>query len=242
MNDVQQPQPVPAVSLSGVTKRFGFTLALDDIDLILDQGEFLAMFGPNGAGKTTLLQILATLASPTSGGVRLLGHDPAHNGETVRKSIGVLSHNPFLVPTLTAYENLKFYGQMFAVKNLHVRIVELLKNVGLFEHRDQLVETFSRGMQQRLAIARAILHRPRLLLLDEPYTGLDQDGIALLKHTLRTFLDEGKTTIMTDHDFARGLEFCTKAVILNHGELVYYDDPATLEETFESLYWRHVRG
>lgn len=240
MNKVQQAKTLPAVTISGLTKRFGFTTALDEIDLHLEQGEFLSLFGPNGAGKTTLLSILSSLSSPTAGSIRLLGYDPSKHGEQVRASIGVLSHNPLLIPSLTAFENLKFYGQMFGLRSLRQRIEELLKQVGLFEQRTQIVETFSRGMQQRLAIARAILHFPRILLLDEPFTGLDQDGISLLKTILQDFLQEGKTIIMTDHDFARGLEFCTKVVIVNHGELMYYGEASALKETFETVYRRYV--
>ena len=240
MNKGHPPTDLPAIAISGLTKRFGFTTALDEIDLHLKQGEFLALFGPNGAGKTTLLRILSTLSSPTSGTVRLLGYDPAKHGEQIRASIGVLSHHPLLIPTLTAYENLKFYGQMFGIQDLSRRIEELLQLVGLFEHRSQIIETFSRGMQQRLAIARAILHRPRILLLDEPFTGLDQDGIALLKQILRDFLQEGKTIIMTDHDFPRGMELCSKVVIVNHGELMYYSDVTALDEPFEAVYRRYV--
>jgi heme exporter protein A len=240
MSESQQLKSVPAIAISGLTKRFGFTVALDDIHFQLEQGEFLAMFGPNGAGKTTFLQILSTLTSPSSGKICLLGHDLAHSGKTIRALIGVLSHNPFLIPTLTARENLKFYGQMFGVRNLKQRIETLLGQVGLLEHRNQSVETFSRGMQQRLAIARAIIHTPRILLLDEPFTGLDQDGIALLKQILQNFLKAGKTIVMTDHNFARGLEFCTKVVIVNHGEFVYYDKTVNLSEPFETVYRQYV--
>ncbi|PIE36247.1 heme ABC exporter ATP-binding protein CcmA [candidate division KSB3 bacterium] len=240
MNKPQHPQSVPAISLFGLTKRFGYISALDDIDFQLEQGEFLSMFGPNGAGKTTFLHILATLTSPTSGTIRVLGYDLAQHGEEIRALVGVLGHHSFLIPTLTAYENLKFYGQMFGVNNLKQRIKTLLEWVGLIDHRNQTIETFSRGMQQRLSIARTILHEPRILLLDEPFTGLDQDGIALLKNVLQDFLREKKTIIMTDHDFARGLEFSTKVLIVNHGEFLYYGDSSTLEEPFEAIYRRFV--
>jgi len=240
MNKAQPAKIPPAVEISGLTKRFGFSTALDELDLHLEQGEFLALFGPNGAGKSTLLRILSTLSSPTSGKVSILGYNPATHGEQVRASIGVLSHSPLLIPTLTAHENLKFYGQMFGVKNLTQRIEELLKQVGLFEQRTQEVEIFSRGMQQRLAIARAVLHAPRILLLDEPFTGLDQDGIALLKQILQDFLRAGKTIILTDHDFARGLEFCTKVVIINHGEMMFHSDASALKEPFETIYRQYV--
>lgn len=230
-----------AVRVEVLTKRFGFTWALNDISFTLVQGECLAVFGPNGAGKTTLIRLLSTLMRPTSGRGTLLGYSLENEGAFVRKTIGVLTHYPLLFPTLTGYENLKFYGQMFAVKNLKTRIDQLLRDVGLIEYRDHLVETFSRGMQQRLAIARAVIHAPRLLLLDEPYTGLDQNGIAFLRQLLRNFLDKGQTVIMTSHDFDRDLELCTKAAILREGHLVYYGDPSTLQDGFESLYWRYVR-
>jgi len=229
-----------AVCIRGLTKRFGLTEALDSIDLTLDQGELLAVFGPNGAGKSTLIRILSTLMRSTSGMATLLGYDLEEEGETLRGAIGVLTHHPLLFDNLTAQENLKFYGKMFEVRNLKARIDELLIDVGLIEHRDQLVQTFSRGMQQRLAIARAVIHDPHLLLLDEPYTGLDQSGIAFLRQTLKAFMDKGRTAIMTCHDFAWGLELCTKAAILNDGNLVYYGDPSKLEESFESLYQRCV--
>ena len=240
MNDLKHERGNPAVRIDALTKRFGFSWALNGIELTLNQGELLAMFGPNGAGKTTLIQILSSLMKPTSGKITLLGYDLEKKGEALRKTIGVLAHLPLLFDNLTARENLKFYGQMFEVKNLKARIDQLLTDVGLKEYGNQLVGTFSRGMQQRLAIARALIHKPRLLLLDEPHTGLDQNGIAFLTQTLKNFLDEGKTVVMTGHDFARGLELCTKAAILNNGHLVYYGDPSELEGSFESLYQRCV--
>lgn len=229
-----------AVKIEALTKRFGLAWALNGIDLTLHQGEHLAVFGPNGAGKTTLIRILSTLVKPTSGSVFLLGSDLQQKGEKVRRAIGVLTHHPLLFDNLTARENLKFYGKMYGVKDLNVRIDNLLTDVGLTEYRDQRVETFSRGMQQRLAIARCLIHEPHLLLLDEPHTGLDQNGIAFLTQTLEAFLNEGKTVVMTCHDFARGLELCSKAAILNNGHLAYYGEPSKLEDSFESFYQRCV--
>jgi heme exporter protein A len=240
MNDAGNQKKSPAIRIHDLTKRFGFRDALDGIGLDLEHGGLLAVFGPNGAGKTTLIRILATLMRPTSGEVSLFGRDLETEGETLRKAIGVLTHHPLLFENLTGYENLRFYGQMFEVSELNRRIEELLSHVGLDDSRDQLVGTYSRGMQQRLAIARALIHEPRLLLLDEPYTGLDQNGIGVLRRTLRTFLDGGKTAVMTCHDFDRGLEFSTKAAILNSGHLIYYGDPSKLDESFESLYHKNI--
>lgn len=227
--------------MRALTKRFGMTKVLRGIDLELQPGEFLSLFGPNGAGKSTLLHILSTLMHPTSGKARLLGHDIAEEGEEIRKYIGVLSHHPLLFPTLTAAENLKFYGQMFAVPDLNIRIETLLNDVELQEFHDRPIENFSRGMQQRLAIARALLHQPRLLMLDEPYTGLDQHGIAFLTATLRTFKKSGGTVVMVSHDFAQGLELCTKAAILKRGKLAYYGNPEELDEPFPLWYQRCTR-
>ncbi len=232
------PDTAPAVRITGVTKRFGMTKVLRGIDLELQTGEFLSLFGPNGAGKSTLLRIVSTLMHPTSGNAALLGCDIAGEGEEIRKHIGVLSHHPMLFPTLTAAENLRFYGRMFAVPNVNARIDLLLKNVDLQEFCDRPVEKFSRGMQQRLAIARALLHTPRLLLLDEPYTGLDQHGMAFLTGTLRIFRDDGGTVVMVTNDFAQGLELCTRAAILKRGKLVYYGNPADLDEPFPLWYQR----
>ncbi len=240
MNDSKDEREGPAVRILDLTKRFGFKTALNDIDFTLNHGELVAVFGPNGAGKTTLIRILSTLMRPTSGKVTVLGHDLEKEGDSLRGAFGVLTHRPLLFDNLTARENLKFYGQMFEVRNLNDRINEILTEVGLIEYRDQQVETFSRGMQQRLAIARAIIHQPHLLLLDEPYTGLDQNGIVFLKKTLKAFLDEGKTVIMTCHDFEFGLELCSKAAILNRGHLVYYGNPSELDESFEFLYQKCV--
>src|SRR5919109_1116847 len=168
------------VQLEGVKKRFGTMTALRGIDLKLKRGCCLGIFGPNGAGKTTLLRILATLTRPSAGTVYIAGYDTVHAGEKVRPLLGVLSHRTFLYGHLTAYENLQFYGRMFGLKKLAERITEVLQAVDLVSYAHQLVRTYSRGMQQRLAIARAILHYPKLLLLDEPYTGLDKDAVGRL--------------------------------------------------------------
>ncbi len=232
------PESFPAVSIRALTKRFGMSKVLRGIDLAVQPGEFLSLFGPNGAGKSTLLRILSTLMHPTSGTAAVLGYDIAEGGDEIRKHIGVLSHHPLLFPTLTAAENLKFYGRMFAVADLEARIETLLNNVNLQEFRDRPVENFSRGMQQRLAIARALLHQPRLLLLDEPYTGLDQHGMAFLTETLRIFQHDGGTVVMVSHDFAQGLELCTRAAILKRGKLAYYGNPAELDEPFPVWYQR----
>ncbi|HEX9014563.1 MAG TPA: ABC transporter ATP-binding protein, partial [Chloroflexota bacterium] len=164
-----------ALRAVGVTKRFGHRLVLKGINLTVGGGERLAIFGPNGAGKSTLLRILSSVSSPTTGRVEVAGVDPEEDPLEARRRIGVISHHPYLYDDLTARENLRFYGRMYDVGDVDRRIELLGERVGLGPRLDDRVGTFSHGMQQRLAMARAILHDPDLLMLDEPEGGLDQD-------------------------------------------------------------------
>ena len=209
------------VHLDGVMKRFGAMTALRGVDLQLKRGRCLGIFGPNGAGKTTLLRILATLTRPSAGTVRIAGRDAVREAEKVRPLLGVLSHRTFLYGHLTACENLRFYGRMFGINKLAERIIEVLQIVGLEVNSRQLVRTYSRGMQQRLAIARTILHSPTLLLLDEPYTGLDQHAVGQLQELLLQLRSESCTIIMSTHDLQRGLHLCDEIAIQCRGKIVY---------------------
>jgi heme exporter protein A len=229
------------VHMEGVTKRFGRVMALRGVDLQLEPGRCLGIFGPNGAGKTTLLKIVATLTRPSTGTVSIAGHDALQEAEKIRPVLGVLSHRTFLYGHLTAFENLQFYGRMFGVKPLTERIHEALEAVDLAMHARQLVRTYSRGMQQRLAIARTILHRPLLLLLDEPYTGLDQHAAADLQKLLRQLHLDKRTIIMSTHNLQRGLELCDDIAILYRGKVMYRGLTSGLDlRTFEQLYMDHV--
>lgn len=229
------------VHVEGVTKRFGKVLALRGIDLQLGYGRFLGIFGPNGAGKTTLLKILATLTHPSTGTVSIAGHDIVREADKVRPLLGVVSHQTFLYGHLTAFENLQFYGRMFGVKKLPERILEVLQAVGLERDARQVVRTYSRGMQQRLAIARAILHSPALLLLDEPYTSLDQHAAARLQDLLRQLRAATHTIIMSTHDLQRGLELCDDIALQCDGKIVYYGSAWGVDiRAFEQLYVKHV--
>lgn len=233
----------PMVSMQGVTKHFGAVMALRGINLRVARGHCLGVFGPNGAGKTTLLQILATLTRPSAGTVSIAGFDALREAAKVRPFLGVLSHRTFLYGHLTAVENLQFYGRMFAVASLPARIAEVLETVGLETHSRQLVRTYSRGMQQRLAIARVILHRPALLLLDEPYTGLDQHAVRRLQALLRELRAAGCTMIMSTHDLGLGLELCDELVIQHRGRIVHQVAAADVDPTtFEQYYLQHVES
>jgi heme exporter protein A len=229
------------VHLKGVIKHFGTITALRGIDLELKRGCCLGIFGPNGAGKTTLLRILATLARPSAGTVRIAGYDAVKEGEKVRPLLGVLSHRTFLYGHMTAYENLQFYGRMFGLKKRAERITEVLQAVDLVTYAHQLVRTYSRGMQQRLAIARAILHYPKLLLLDEPYTGLDKHAVNRLHDLIAHLHAESCTIIMSTHDLHRGLDLCDEIAIQRRGKIVYRGlSLGTDVQEFEQLYSTYV--
>ncbi len=169
------------IEVRHLVKRFGPKTVLRNLDFHVEQGEFVALLGPNGAGKTTFLRILASLSRPALGEVRIAGYRLPDQSAAVRRRLGVVSHLPLLYGELTAEENLRFYGRMYAVDGLEQRIAAVLDLVGLAPRRRDLVRTFSRGMQQRLAIGRAVLHEPEVLLLDEPHTGLDQDACQMLE-------------------------------------------------------------
>jgi len=229
------------VHLAGVIKRFGPMTALRGIELELQRGRCLGIFGPNGAGKTTLLKILATLIRPSAGRVCIAGHDAVQEAEKVRPLLGVLSHRTFLYGYLTAEENLRFYGRLFGVQRLSERISEVLHVVGLEDHAQQLVRTYSRGMQQRLAIARTILHHPTLLLLDEPYTGLDQQATNRLQALLLQLLSESCTIVMSTHDLHRGLDVCDDIAIQCRGRIVYREPASGMDvHGLEQLYSAYV--
>jgi len=228
------------IKVRGLVKAFGLNAALRGVDLDVDEGEFVAVLGPNGAGKTTLLRILGTLSKPTAGLARIAGHDVTRNGTFVRRLIGLVSHQTLLYPHLSAEDNLRFYGRLYDVAELETRIGEVLEMVGLSARRTDLVRTFSRGMQQRLTIARAILHRPQVMFFDEPYTGLDQQAATVLGEILTEVAAAGRTVLLTTHDLERGLVGCDRAVILDRGKVVHQAgraelDPATFARLYQSV-------
>ena len=206
---------------NALTKQFGPFMALRGLDLEVRPGEFVTIVGPNGAGKTTLLRILATLSRPTQGHVSIAGHALPKGADQARRQIGLLSHKPLLYGDLTAEENLRFFGKMYDVPQLEARIVELLDQVDLIDRRQDRARTFSRGMQQRLAIARALLHDPAVVLLDEPFTGLDPHSSDRLEEQLHLLRDGQRTVVMTIHDLERGWAMCDRALVLARGKIVY---------------------
>lgn len=205
-----------------LSKTFSWVPVLQGVSYRVAQGETVAIFGPNGAGKTTFLRLLSTLLKPSSGTLQLFGQpadDPA-----VRRKLGFLGHDSFLYPDLTPIENLTFYGRAYGLTDLRERIHSALQFVGLVEWGTVQVRTFSRGMEQRIALARALLHEPDLLLFDEPYSGLDARGVTTLQTALTQTRAQGKTVIFTTHDFALGLDLCDRAVIFNRGRIVWQSE------------------
>jgi heme exporter protein A len=205
------------IRIHKLIKRFGSKTILRGLDFEVRQGEFVALLGPNGAGKTTFLRILASLSRPTLGAVQIAGYSLPAQAAAVRSRLGVVTHLPLLYGDLTAEENLQFYGRMYGVFSLHSRIDEVLNLVGLVARRHDLVRTFSRGMQQRLAIGRAILHDPEVMLFDEPHTGLDQDACDMLDGLLQDVAGRGRTVVMTSHDLARVENLATRFDVLSRG-------------------------
>jgi len=207
------------IEVNGLVKTFGPKPVLRGVDFAVAQGEFVALLGPNGAGKTTFLRILATLSRPRAGGVRIAGYVLPGQSAAVRRRLGVVSHLPLLYGDLTAEENLHFFGRMYALENRAERVREVLELVGLYPRRRDLVREFSRGMQQRLAIGRAVMHRPDVLLFDEPHTGLDQDARNMLDTVLREITSGGRTVVMTTHDLDRAAELADRVDILSRGKI-----------------------
>jgi heme exporter protein A len=211
------------IEIRKLTKVFGVNPVLRGLDLDVPRGQFLALLGPNGSGKSTLLRILAALARPTSGSVTIGGWELPREASYVRAQLGVVSHLPLLYDTLTAEENLLFFARLYNLPptERHMRVEFPLRRVGLWRRARDVVNTYSRGMQQRLAIARAILHDPAVLLLDEPYTGLDQDAAALLDDLLREVAVKGRTVVMTTHDLRRGHALADRIAILSRGRIAF---------------------
>jgi heme exporter protein A len=213
----------PTIEIRGLTKAFGHQVALRGVNLTVTKGEFLTLFGPNGAGKTTLIRIVASLARPTSGAVRLWGTDLSKASTSLRRHVGLISHNPLLYGDLTPDENLRFFARMYDLPDAQARIDAVLEQVGLTARRRDPVRTFSRGMLQRLTIARATLcvHDPAIMLLDEPYTGLDLQAADMLRQVLQELAASNRTVILTTHNLEQGLEMSDRVAILHRGRVAW---------------------
>ena len=225
-----------AIETKKLTKVFGDRKALDKVSIEVPEGAFLSIFGPNGAGKTTLVRTLATLSRATSGTALVAGFDAKEEPDKVREHIGLISHNPMLYPDLTAMENLMFTAQLYGVVNAEERVRELLRAVELDHSRFDVVRTFSRGMTQRLSIARALMNDPDVVFLDEPYAGLDPHAVEIFDGLIEQLRD-GRTFIMVSHDLQKGFDVCTHALVLARGRVVSYAPKEDIDfEQFRQLY------
>ena len=230
----------PAVQLDQVSKVFGDRYALKNVSLELPAGSFLSIFGPNGAGKTTLLRILATLARPTSGTVTVAGINLKDDADAAREQIGLISHNSMLYADLNAEQNLQLYARLYGIENPQDRVDEMLDAVELSHRRLDTVRTFSRGMTQRLAIARALLHDPQVVLLDEPYSGLDPHAVEIFDSLLEA-VRENRTFVMVSHDLRKGFESCSHALVLARGTKVAFAAKEEIDyDAFAALYHETV--
>ena len=220
------PQPgAPAISAAGIHKDFGDRAVLRGIDLSLPWGEIAVLFGANGAGKTTLLRILAGLTRPDRGNIRIAGRRMHRRGDAARRLVGFLGHQTLLYNDLTCRENLAFYGKLYGVRDANRRIGQALEQLNLSDRADRRVRTLSHGMQKRLSMARAIMHEPAVLLLDEPESGLDAASVATLGELLREWAASGKSALLTTHSAETGRAWADRTLRLVGGRLAY-DRPA----------------
>ncbi len=231
------------IDVRNLTKSFGTLYALRGLNLSVARGSCLTIFGPNGAGKSTFIRILATLSKPTEGEIRIGGEDIFANAEQYRSRLGVIAHATFLYDELTARENLAFYGKLYGIDQREQRIRQLLDEVGLGKRANDRVRTFSRGMQQRLSIARAMLHDPDILLLDEPYTGLDQHASEMLTGWIMKLRSANRTVILITHDLTQGLEVADDVAIFLRGKVALSASADRYSgKEFQQLYFETVSG
>ncbi len=231
----------PVLAARGLVREFGVVVAVDGVDLELEAGDFLTVFGPNGAGKTTLLSLLGGRIRPTRGEVVVAGDRLDFRETSWRGRIGILSHQGFMYAHLTLEENLKFFGRLFGLRDLDGRIPARLEQVGLLERRDFLVRQLSHGMRQRAALARALLHDPDVVLLDEPYTGLDPYAASVLREVLSSLRDGRRTVVMVTHNLTQGLELANRIAIQVRGRLAWEGRELDVDrDGFERFYHRVV--
>ena len=232
MADVQPSAPAgtlpPLISVNGISKRYGRKTVLRGVDLTVGAGKVMALLGDNGAGKSTLLRIISGLAKADRGEILLGGVSLKAAGHELRRYVGLVSHAPLLYDSLSAEENLAFFAAMYDIEQPAPRIAAVLRDVDLWTRRRDPVRTYSRGMIQRLAIGRAILHNPPVLLLDEPDTGLDQSSAQMLHDLIRTLGAENRAILLSTHNLDRAVEWADSVSLLVGGKIVYQEATADL--------------
>ena len=233
----------PVLEASGLVREYGPVVAVREVDLVVGEGEFLTVFGPNGAGKSTLLGMLGGALRPTRGVVSIRGVPLEYDAVDWRERVGILSHQGYLYARLTAAENLRFYGRLFGLTDLDARVRERLERVGLSKRADFQVRQLSHGMRQRLALARALLHDPDVVLLDEPYTGLDPSAAGVLRGVLSELRDGRRTVVTVTHNLREGLALADRIAIQLDGRFAWSGTAEDMDrDTFEGHYHRVVEG
>lgn len=229
------PSAPLAVEVAGVSRTFGRRRAVDGVDLALEPGDCLAIFGPNGAGKTTLLRVIAGLLRPTKGSVHVEGHS-VHDA-TVRRHIGLISHQSMLYRALTARENVEFAARLYGIPDPANAAKRALERMRILDRRDAPVRSLSRGLQQRVSIARAIVHEPSVVLLDEPYTGLDAAGAVALTEMLQVLRAADAALILVTHNLDEGLAVASRAAVMLAGKVVRIDESHDLNlQDYQAMY------
>jgi heme exporter protein A len=231
-----------AVEVSAVTRMFGRRRAVDGVDLTLAAGDCVALFGPNGAGKTTLVRLISGLLKPTKGTIRIGGQSLRDNA-SARGLLGLISHQSMLYAALTSRENVEFAARLYGVADPRLAALKALERMRIADRADAPVRSLSRGLQQRVSIARAIVHEPRVVLLDEPYTGLDAAGGAALTDMLVSLRDGGASLVLVTHNVEEGLTVATHAAVMLRGRIVRQDDARGIDQrVFQSDYRAMVLG
>ena len=234
INPIKNPL---AIEIQGLNKKFGRISILHNLNLKVEWGQVLTILGPNGSGKTTLIKILSTLSQADSGRILISGRNIMKDGKNIRRILGVVSHNNFLYDSLSVHENLRFYGRIFNLSQLEYRIEEVTKLMGVSQQLNQRVGTLSHGTKKRIDIARAILHKPSVILMDEPESGLDQEALTMLENIMNETVDPVRTIIKTTHNLERGLIVGHQVAILSKGKVTYHNsinktDISAIKDTY----------
>ncbi len=238
-HEAPRPHPagapaVPAIELRGLCKAFGTLQAVDHLTLSVEQGEIFGLLGPNGSGKTTTINLISSLSTPTSGEVQVMGYQVRHHARHIRQLLGAIPQETALYEELSAWDNLDFHADLFGVprREKKARIMQMLDLVQLAERKDARVRTFSGGMKRRLALARALLHDPQLLYLDEPTLGVDVQSRRAIWDYILALRERGKTVLITTNYLEEAQVLCERIAILDHGKLLAVDTPAHLKQRY----------
>jgi heme exporter protein A len=231
--------PVAVVEADSIARAFGARRAVDGVTLRVQSGETLALFGPNGAGKTTLLRLLGGLLKPTGGSAKV-GGEKVPGGAAVRRQIGLISHHTLLYDALTARENVEFFARLYGVKSPRDSAVRSLERMRIADRADTPVRALSRGMKQRVSIARATVHNPTVVLADEPFTGLDASGARALSDLLAELRSSGAALVLVTHNIDEGLSLATHAAVMHRGKLVRSDIRSSIDESKFAAEYREL--